>query len=328
MSRVERKSQQQNEEEEAKLRFERMSLDEKAAVRRKERKTKTERSGGLDMFVDSDNLDEDALRKQLNGVKLTSHNFNTYRNSHTKIAENMANRSPLLSPISKAIHKAPKLPGGLYGSPKYELPDDVTLLPSDDFDVNDVIRSTAVPSLDIAEKGGQVIKKDKFGKRRGKAIDHNQKETRRQEAPRKTLMEKFRRTIRMTNPGGFFGGRDKEGSDKRRSSREVEEDPGDEKEENDDEDFVRQPRKSRATLVAQKAGMAVVGGGLTASTEAIAQTGKLTGTILRMTTRVAALAAKTAEPHISRTSSIIGKQGESPDYETSAFLQSPSVTRS
>ena len=308
MSRVERKSQVLQEEEEEKLRFERMSLDEKAAVRRKERKTKIARTGGLDLMVKSDNLDEEALRNQLTSVKLTTNNYNTYRNSHTKIAENMANRSPLLSPLSKAIHKAPKLPGGMYGAPRYELPDDITLLPFDDFAVNDVIRSTAVPSLDIADKGGQVIKKDKFGKRHGvkKPAEHNLKEARRA-APRKTLMEKFRRTIRMT--AGLVGGKDKEGSAKKKGSRDEEkEGKGEKDEEDDDEEVERKPRKSRVTFMAQKAGMAAAEGGFIAGTEAIAQTGKLTGSILRMTTRAVALAARTAEPHINKTSSIIGKQ--------------------
>lgn len=107
----------------------------------------------------------------------------------------------------------------MYGSPKYDLPDDVTLLPFDDFDVNDVIRSTAVPSLDIADKGGQVIKKDKYGRRRGKAIDHNKQESRRT-APRKTLMEKFKRAVRITNPGSFLG--KGKGGGKERSSSEKE----------------------------------------------------------------------------------------------------------
>jgi len=192
----------------------------------------------------------------------------------------------------------------MYGAPNYDLPDDVTLLPFDDFDVNDVIRSIAVPSMDIATKGGQVIRKDKYGKRHGKARK-SKGEPDRRAAPRKTLMEKFQRAVRKTNPGNFFGSLIS--TSKQAGAKSSDSDREGNDEEEDEEKIVRKPRKSRVTLMAQKAGAVAANSTFEASTAAVGATGRG----FRMTAKAMIFAAKKSAPIIARSVTRGSKLGSS-----------------
>ena len=184
-SRAERKSVQDASQLAEKEKYDRMSIEEKAALKRKARKTAQKKTGGMSEFLDASIVDAEDIAQQAVKVKMTSNNLNTYKNSHTGIAKSMAGRMPSLTPLSRAIID--------YKGENFLLPDDMTLLANDDFRVNDMVRNTAVPSMELHTQGAKYFTKE--GKKKGARF---QGDTGHDEArmPRNTMLDRFKRAIR------------------------------------------------------------------------------------------------------------------------------------
>ena len=187
----------------------------------------------------------------------------------------MANRSPLLSPISKSIHSQVQLPSGKYEKPIFDLPDDITLLPSDDFHVNDSIRKTEVPPLELARRGGDALKKNASSEKRGKRGARREK---------KSLMGKFKRVMRVSNATAKTGEIVEEGVN-----------------------GVRRERKSRTSRMANKAGTVLTDTSVTAGAKAVKHTGRLTGKILYIGAMATRMAVNAAAPHLKTGGNAIAK---------------------
>ena len=294
--------------------FDRMSIEEKAALKRQARRTAQKKTGGISDFLDQGTIDEKDVAAKAVRVKMTSNNLNTYKNSHTGIAKSMAGRTPGLAPLSRAIID--------YEGEMFVNPDDMTLLANDDFQVNDMVRNTAVPSMEVRTRserqglarganseatkrceclylqhrsnamnspcfgrrlfplsqlhteGAKYFAKD--GKKKGARFhgDTGHDEAR---MPRNTIMDKFKRAILLTkNVEKIVPSED------------------------DAEGIVRRPRKSRMTRVAGAAGDVATDATLRAGGVAVKATTKVGGLGIRLIARATRMAAKAASPHMKK----------------------------
>ncbi|GMH74694.1 hypothetical protein TL16_g06532 [Triparma laevis f. inornata] len=275
-SRMSRMSAAEDEEAAEKARYDRMSIDEKAALARSERKARATKTGGMSEMMDVNELEEQDLANQATKVALTHNNKNTYKNSHTGIAKSMAGRNRELAPLSAKIVS--------YEGDSYINPDDMTLLALDDFTVNATVRNHIVPSTEIQTQGVSYFERE-GKKRKGKRFkgDNGKDEMRK---PRQTMMDKLKRAIRLTHNVNRL---------------EFDDDP-----ETDEETLERErkPRGSRMSRMAgeagKKAGTAASEATLKAGTKTVAATGKATGFALRMLARATKVAIKVAAPHVSK----------------------------
>mmetsp|Transcript_2994 Transcript_2994/g.5600 ORF Transcript_2994/g.5600 Transcript_2994/m.5600 type:complete len:603 (-) Transcript_2994:32-1840(-) len=274
-SRMSRMSMQQEEDAAEKARYDKLSIDEKAALARKERRTRATKTGGMSEMMDINDVGEEELAEKATKVALTHNNKNTYKNSHTGIAKSMAGRNVDLAPLSAKIIS--------YEGDSYINPDDMTLLALDDYNVKSLVRHTAVPSTEIQSEGVSYFERE--GKKRKAAArfkGDNGKDVLRK--PRQTMMDKLKRAIRLT---------------KNVNRLEFDDDP-----ETDEETSERKPRGSRMSRMSKMAGKAAAAGASEASMKTLSAGGNLTGRAagfgLRMLARATKKAISVAAPHVHK----------------------------
>ncbi len=280
-SRQERKSVQMKAEEAERVRVQRMSIEEKAEMRRKERKTLQGKSGGLSEFLQVDSM-EDAS-SNLSNESMTSKYIGAANALHAtpkrrkSIGEAMAALSPL-SPLARSMTDSSK--PALFSSP-----DDITMLCSDDFyGRNEIIRAHDAPiNLDIHDqKNGKVFnslrtrKKSTIVDPRDDGVEVDPEARALGRGARKTLVQRFKRAIRKTqnvNSINFALA--------------------------DNEKEMRKSRQARPSIGAT-VGSSVANGTLKATARSARATGFIAGTVLRLGARATKMAVDAAAPHVAK----------------------------
>jgi hypothetical protein len=280
-TRMERKSVAVANEQKEKERVEKMSLEEKAALARQERRSKAEKSAGLSEMFSADEADKRGDR-----LSVLAQRSPIRPSVSTKLASIV---SPL-SPLAKSISTKTAV--------SFNSPDDITLLSNDDFwQVNDHIRNHAAPKEialpqhemtgedgnhqfgSIKAQAGRITKKSSIEfdqllqSQAGNDTGDGSQSPMLPRTGRATIIQRFNKAI-----------------NKSASMQKI------------DFDLAGSEKKVVISNLAVNAAGAAGDGAIRGVGAAATGTAKLTGAFLRMTVRATRLAAKVAAPHIQGAS--------------------------